>query len=587
MENPEQAFVEYASSRTDKAGGKWYNFNPEQNNFGDTYNPSWKSHPNLRWKQPQNSQNNFSNPPNRFQPNGPNRSFNNNPQKFNSQSNLEGLVSNFIASHDARLSKFEAEFKRQQSKTTNKIDTVLKAITERIAKALPSDTVKNPKLNVNPTTSVLSARSYPTEDPQCSNHTHGSINTIMIHPKQQSDSHDDKPKENEGEEKNRDDGDVMFIEIVKKNDDSHKEEPEAGGLEVEYFDIFPTRSELAYWKRISEKRMKNQAKNDKTKHGMEKRKKDKVKSKPKSKKPKSTPRRYISGNLLERSAQDVLKIIENKSKVRNSRNKPIVSQVKASNVDSSEIASAVASVVTSAMTAMFKQHQVTPTPASVKAGGGTGNPRCKGLCATLSESIQTSGSPQIQASDCCSALSLKPSITLSFEEPTNKVCEKDDNLASKFVEIFRELHFELSFADALLHMPKFASIFNLMPFPLWKLLTPDLSYSMILELADLDRILGPSGIAEDGRCKVRKFLSADFNAQRSCLDSRIVLRCNPTMSLNLNRFLVLPRLLLPVKEGDFSCEKKDEACLSIILFHRELIMKNFDWRETFFYSRSY
>ncbi|GJY01324.1 hypothetical protein Tco_0359476 [Tanacetum coccineum] len=69
------------------------------------------------------------------------------------------------------------------------------------------------------------------------------------------------------------------------------------------------------------------------------------------------------GNLLERSAQDVLKIIENKSKVHNSRNKPIVSQVKASNVDSSEIASA----VTSAMTAMFKQHQVTPAPASVKA----------------------------------------------------------------------------------------------------------------------------------------------------------------------------------------------------------------------------
>ncbi|GKE83259.1 hypothetical protein Tco_1553259, partial [Tanacetum coccineum] len=46
----------------------------------------------------------------------------------------------------------------------------------------------------------------------------------------------------------RDDGDVMFIEIVKKNDDSRKEEPKAGGLEVEYYDIFPTRSELAYHK---------------------------------------------------------------------------------------------------------------------------------------------------------------------------------------------------------------------------------------------------------------------------------------------------------------------------------------------------
>ncbi|GJT86523.1 hypothetical protein Tco_1068240 [Tanacetum coccineum] len=48
MEDPEQAFVEYASSRTDEAGGKWYTFKPEQNNLGDTYNPSWRSHPNLR-----------------------------------------------------------------------------------------------------------------------------------------------------------------------------------------------------------------------------------------------------------------------------------------------------------------------------------------------------------------------------------------------------------------------------------------------------------------------------------------------------------------------------------------------------------
>ncbi|GJY06131.1 MAK10-like protein [Tanacetum coccineum] len=80
VEDPEQAFVEYTSSRTDKAG--------------------------------------------------------------------EGLVSNFMASQDARLSKFKADFKQQQSEMTNKIDTVLKAITDRIAGTLPSDTVKNPKLEV-------------------------------------------------------------------------------------------------------------------------------------------------------------------------------------------------------------------------------------------------------------------------------------------------------------------------------------------------------------------------------------------------------------------------------------------------------
>ncbi|GKC39983.1 hypothetical protein Tco_1052367 [Tanacetum coccineum] len=129
MESPDQAFIEYASSRTDEAGGKWYTFKPEQNNLGDTYNPSWKSHPNL------------------------------------SQSNLEGLVSNFMASQDARLSKFEADFKQQHSEMTNKIDTMLKAITDRIVGALPSDTVKNLKLNVNSTTPVLYARSYLTEDP--------------------------------------------------------------------------------------------------------------------------------------------------------------------------------------------------------------------------------------------------------------------------------------------------------------------------------------------------------------------------------------------------------------------------------------
>ncbi|GJY00691.1 hypothetical protein Tco_0358843 [Tanacetum coccineum] len=176
MENPKQAFVKYASSRTDEAGGKWYTFKPEQNNLGDTYNPSWKSHPNLRWRQPQNSQNSFSNPPNRFQSNGsiPNRSFNNNPRSFNSQSNIEGLVSNFMASQHARLSKFEADFKQQQSEMTNKIDIVLKVITDRIAGTLPSDTVKNPKLETS------SARSYPI-DPQRSSPPSNSINAIKAY----------------------------------------------------------------------------------------------------------------------------------------------------------------------------------------------------------------------------------------------------------------------------------------------------------------------------------------------------------------------------------------------------------------------
>nr|GEU46577.1 serpin [Tanacetum cinerariifolium] len=57
-----------------------------------------------------------------------------------------------------------------------------------------------------------------------------------------------------------DDGDVMFIEIFRKNDDSHEEGPEdegcvmIEGLEVEYFDTFLTRSEVAYHRNDEDKR---------------------------------------------------------------------------------------------------------------------------------------------------------------------------------------------------------------------------------------------------------------------------------------------------------------------------------------------
>ncbi|GJY83364.1 hypothetical protein Tco_0496740 [Tanacetum coccineum] len=120
-----------------------------------------------------------------------------------------------MASQDARLSKFEVNFKQQQSEMTNKINTVLKVITDRIAVALPSDTVKNPKLNVNTTTLVLSARSYLTEDPQCSTHIHGSINTIMIHLKQQSNSRNSKAEEEERERE----GDPKDTNLIAYNEE--------------------------------------------------------------------------------------------------------------------------------------------------------------------------------------------------------------------------------------------------------------------------------------------------------------------------------------------------------------------------------
>ena len=169
-----------------------------------------------------------------------------------------------MASQDARLSKFEADFKQQQSEMINKIDTVLKAITDRMMGALPSDTVKNPKLNISPTTSVLSACSYQREDPQCSSLIHGSVNTITLLPKQLPDDDEQEDRSNPENAtpppppdpsisfitekvrnlnsflessgiipqssntefvcKREEDGDVLFIEIIRKDDDSHDED---------------------------------------------------------------------------------------------------------------------------------------------------------------------------------------------------------------------------------------------------------------------------------------------------------------------------------------------------------------------------
>ncbi|GJY03186.1 reverse transcriptase domain-containing protein [Tanacetum coccineum] len=210
----------------------------------------------------------------------------------------------------------------------------------------------------------------------------------------------------------------------------------------------------------------------------------------------------------------------------------------------------------------------------------------------------------------------KPSIPYPSRANRQKLHEKDDNLASKFVKIFRELHFELSFADSLLHMPKFASMFksllnnkeklfnlaktpmnencsavilkkfpeklgdpdkflipcgfpelveclaladlgasiNLMPLSIWKKLSlPELTPTqMILELADWSTT-SPSGISEDVFVKVGKFhFPADFVVVDYVVDPRV--------PLILERpFLRTTRALIDVYDEELTLRVDDEA----------------------------
>nr|GEV20655.1 hypothetical protein [Tanacetum cinerariifolium] len=197
-----------------------------------------------------------------------------------------------------------------------------------------------------------------------------------------------------------------------------------------------------------------------------------------------------------------------------------------------------------------------------------------------------------------------------------KLREKDDILATKFMEIFRDLHFELSFADALVHMPKFGPMFkkllnnkdklieltktplnkncstvvlkklleklgdpgrflipcdfsefdnclalvdlgasiNLMPLSIWKKLRlPTLNDTkMVLELADRT-ISKPTGVAENVFVKVGKFY---FPADFVVLD----FVANPRVPLILGRpFLSTAHALIDVYEGKIILRHDDQS----------------------------
>ncbi|GJY10908.1 reverse transcriptase domain-containing protein [Tanacetum coccineum] len=194
----------------------------------------------------------------------------------------------------------------------------------------------------------------------------------------------------------------------------------------------------------------------------------------------------------------------------------------------------------------------------------------------------------------------KPSIPYPSRLNDQKIREKANNQIEKFYQIFQDLHFDISFADALILMPKFASTLkslirnkekssemartplnehcsmvllkklpeklgdpgkflipcdfpgmdeclaladlgasiNLMPLSVWKMISlPELTLTcMTLELADRS-ISQPIGIAEDVDVKVGKFkFPADFIV--------VDFDADPRVPLILGRYLLKTRRAL-------------------------------------------
>ncbi|GKB57752.1 reverse transcriptase domain-containing protein [Tanacetum coccineum] len=124
-----------------------------------------------------------------------------------------------------------------------------------------------------------------------------------------------------------------------------------------------------------------------------------------------------------------------------------------------------------------------------------------------------------------------------------KIREKDDILASKFMEIFRNLHFELSFADALIHMPKFAPMFKKM-------------------LNNKDKLieLTKTPLNENCSAVVLKKLPEKLADPRITLrnnDQSLTLKCGDAPSLSYNNFESLKKVDLI----DVTCEEYSQEVL--------------------------
>ncbi|GJT63233.1 reverse transcriptase domain-containing protein [Tanacetum coccineum] len=85
----------------------------------------------------------------------------------------------------------------------------------------------------------------------------------------------------------------------------------------------------------------------------------------------------------------------------------------------------------------------------------------KDLVQSSAEKVQPPDvQPQAPTSESIDTRKPKQNIPYPSRHNNQKLRERDDHQMKKFLQIFRSLHFNLSFSDALLYMPKFASTFK-------------------------------------------------------------------------------------------------------------------------------
>ncbi|GJV14305.1 reverse transcriptase domain-containing protein [Tanacetum coccineum] len=258
------------------------------------------------------------------------------------------------------------------------------------------------------------------------------------------------------------------------------------------------------------------------------------------------------GNFLDKVPRDGLAIIESKSKVRYSRSHAI------------EPRASTNAPLSSTPSNCFEFQQLA---ASLEDKNGYSNEPIK--------KIDYQNQDKEPINEPLVTQKTKTSLPYPSRLAKEKLREKDDILASKFMEIFRNLHIavvlkklpeklgdpgrflipcDFSEFDNCLALADLGASINLMPLSIWKKLgLPGLNDTkMVLELADRT-ISKPTGVAENVFVKVGKFyFPADFVVLDFIADPRV--------PLILGRpFLRTAHALIDVYEGEITLRNDDQS----------------------------
>ncbi|GJY53784.1 reverse transcriptase domain-containing protein [Tanacetum coccineum] len=179
----------------------------------------------------------------------------------------------------------------------------------------------------------------------------------------------------------------------------------------------------------------------------------------------------------------------------------------------------------------------------------------------------------------------KTSLPYPSRLAKEKIRKKDDILASKFIEIFCNLHFELSFADALIHMPKFASIAVVLKKLPEKLGDPG-RFLILCDFSEFDNCLA---LADLGKFYfLADFVVLDFvadpriplilgrpflrkaHALIDVYEREITLKCGDTPSISYNNLESLKRVDLI----DVTCEETAHALIDV--YEGEITLRHDD-----------